>query len=130
MAEVSQQLSATGTKIGDWNAKIVSGASALVLLSVIPCLSGHDKDGTPSTAYGEGYTFFDCGCAAENLCLAAHSKGVGSVILGYFSFEGLAKIAQLPGNEKPIVLIALGYPEGVGTAAPPRKPLDEVLRFI
>lgn len=131
LATVVSLFESEGSSLGDWNAKIVSGAQALILLSVVPGQSGHEKDGTPSTAYGEGYTFFDCGSAAENLCLAAHAKGLATVILGHFDFSALKALAKLPPNNQPIVLIALGYGENAASqSAPARLPLDEVLSFI
>lgn len=129
--KIADLLKSESNHLGDWNAKIVSGAQALVLVSVITGQSGHESDGSPSTANGEGYTFFDCGCAAENLCLAAHAKGLATVILGHFDFISLAQITHLPEKQRPVVLIAMGYGENAAAQTPPaRKPLEQVLSFV
>jgi len=56
----------------------------------------------------------DCGAAIENLMLAAHGLGIGSVWLGVYPREqlikGIAKAFGLPKDVVPIGVVALGYP--------------------
>ena len=56
----------------------------------------------------------DCSAATQNLLLAAHDKGLGSVWLGVYPKEELIinmqKLLDFPDNIVPISLIALGYP--------------------
>ncbi|MCS7181322.1 MAG: nitroreductase family protein [bacterium] len=54
---------------------------------------------------------FDCGCASENICLAALSFGIGSCIIKSINKEKLKKIIGLKGNYDICNVIALGYPD-------------------
>ncbi len=114
--------------LGDWNKKIVNAAPVLMVVSAVTGRSGYSKDGAP-TVYGEGYTFFDCGAAVENLCLAATDQDIGTVILGLFDPKMLKKIAHIPDGEEVLVLVACGYFEN-DAPAPKRLEQNEVLRFI
>ncbi len=63
----------------------------------------------------EGYWSIDCSAATQNMLLAAHAAGVGSVWLGVHPRkerkDAIRKICHLPGNIEPFALIALGYPD-------------------
>jgi nitroreductase len=65
--------------------------------------------------HAPGYWSVDCGAATQNLLLAAHSKGIGSVWLGLHPREerkeGMRKLFDLPGHIQPFSLVALGYPD-------------------
>ncbi len=50
-------------------------------------MSGYEHDGTFSTPQNDRWEVFDAGIATQTFCLAAHAKGVGSVILGIFDEE-------------------------------------------
>ena len=50
-------------------------------LSAVNKRSGYEKDGTPSTIFGDAYTHFDLGCVAQTFCLAAHDEGIGTCLL-------------------------------------------------
>lgn len=58
---------------------------------------------------------FDCAAATQNILLAAHDKGLGSVWVGvYFRKElvdNLKKFFKLPNNIIPISLIPMGHPD-------------------
>jgi len=58
---------------------------------------------------------FDCAAATQNILLAAHDKGLGSVWVGiYFRkdhMDNFKKFFKLPDNIIPISLIPLGYPD-------------------
>jgi nitroreductase len=53
---------------------------------------------------------FDCGAAAENICLAALSFGVGSCILTSINIEEIRKILRIPPSYLINSVISLGYP--------------------
>lgn len=129
IGKVEAMLKSEGTPLGDWNEKIVGGCALLFAVSVEKGLSGYDKDGSPATRYGDGYTFFDCGCAVENLCLAAHEKGIGTVILGHFDIDAVSRLIELPENENLVVLVACGYP-AESPQLRGRNELSRVLRYI
>jgi nitroreductase len=57
----------------------------------------------------------DCSAATQNLLLAAHDKGIGSVWSGVYPrepiMEGFKKLLNLPQELIPFSFIILGYPE-------------------
>jgi len=57
---------------------------------------------------------FDCAAATQNILIASHDYGIGSVWIGvYFRKEYIEifnKLFNLPNNIIPISLISLGYP--------------------
>jgi nitroreductase len=78
---------------------------------------------------GEQYFMADMGIAAQNLMLAAHDQGLGSVFVGVFDEEQLKKLLGIPANIRIIGLLPLGYPAGESKGGPPRKPLSEFVHY-
>lgn len=113
-----------------FNAKTILRCSALVVVSVAAGISGYEEDGSFSTSKGDRWEMFDAGIASQTFCLAAHSKGVGSVILGIFDEEKIHQYAALAENERVACLIALGYPLEPAKSAPPRKEVSELLEIL
>ena len=62
----------------------------------------------------KGYWPVDCSAATENILLAAHSLGLGSVWLGVYPrkerMDGIREIFSLPGHIQPFSLVSIGYP--------------------
>lgn len=110
------------------NASILSKAPQVVVLSAKKGRSGMEKDGTCSTSKGESWLMFDAGVAAQTFCLAAWEHGVGSVIMGIFDAEKVAKLLQLPEDEVAVALIPVGYPDEAPNA-PKRKLVEELVQF-
>jgi len=65
----------------------------------------------------EGLLVQGCSAAIENILLAAHIKGIGSVWTGMYPkknrIDGLRNILSLPSNILPIGLVVLGYPSEI-----------------
>ncbi|HEY6871089.1 MAG TPA: nitroreductase family protein [Geobacteraceae bacterium] len=78
---------------------------------------------------GQQYYMTDLGIAAENLMLAAHALGLGSVFVGVFDEESLGLLLNIPPEIRIVGLFPLGYPLEEGKAGPPRKPLDEIVFY-
>ena len=114
----------------DFNAKTILRCNALVLVTVVEKVSGYEPDGSFSTSQGDRWEMFDAGIATQTFCLAAYSKGVGSVILGVFDENKIREYIPLPDNERVTNLIALGYPLEPAKAAPPRKEVSELLHIV
>lgn len=113
-----------------FNTKTISRCKALVVQSVVTGVCGYEPDGSFTTPYGDSWEMYDAGIAAQTFCLAAHSMGVGSVILGIFDRDMIAEKIGLPEGERITSLIALGYPEEGVKKAPPRKEVSELLEII
>ena len=102
--------------------------NAPVLLVVCGQLkkSGFYNDQYP-TKFGDWF-MFDLGLATQNLCLAAHNFGLGTVIVGLFDHDKVGEIVQLPANHEVLVLIPLGYPDHE-PSAPRRNEMHEFVHY-
>ncbi len=77
---------------------------------------------------------FDLGLAAENMMLAAHELGIGSVMANIYEMERAHALLGLPAELMCYAAISFGYPlEPEALARPPRKggrrALDEVVHW-
>lgn len=111
-----------------FNTKVIHNAPALFVVSYVTNRSGFERDGSFSTPKGDGFEMFDAGVASQSLSLAAHSMGLGTVIMGYFDEEKIAELLDLPDGQKIGAVIAIGYP-AVIPKMPPRKPVADLLTF-
>jgi len=87
-------------------------------------VSGYYK-GEVTTKFGDWF-MFDLGLATENLCLAAHHLGLGTVIVGLFNHDQAAKVLDLPEDVEVAVLVPVGFP-AKSPSAPKRR---EIAEFI
>ena len=113
-----------------FNAKTISRCAALVVISSVGKISGYEKNGEFSTNLGLHWQSFDAGIAAQTFCLAAHSLGVASVILGIFDETRIKSVCKLPENQDVMALIAIGYPIEAEKEAPKRLEVNEILHMI
>ena len=111
------------------NANIVNNSPVTVVLTYVKNRSGYERDGSFTTSKEDRWQNFDCGIAAEAFCLAAYEKGLGSVILGIFDENEVAKAINLPEDRGVAAIIALGYPVN-HPEAPKRKEVSELLSFM
>lgn len=114
----------------EYNAKTIHGAPQLVVATYVAGRSGFEKDGSYTTSKEDRWENFDAGIAVQTFCLAAHDKGVGTVILGIFDDEKVAEAIGAPKGEKIGALIPIGYPDGEAPAAPKRKEVEDLLRYL
>jgi len=77
--------------------------------------------------HGQDYYLTDVGIATENLMLAAHAMGLGSVFMGVFNEDELRALLHIPHTVRIDGLFPVGYPQGELRAGPPRKPLAEIV---
>jgi len=76
-----------------------------------------------STDKGDWY-MFDLGIAAQNIALAAHSLGLGTVHVGALDHKKAGAILQVPEGFEVVEILPLGHPT-FAPKAPPRKELKE-----
>lgn len=114
----------------EFNIKTILKAPAVVLLTFVEGRSGFEKDGSFSTPKGDRWQMFDAGIAAQTFCLAAHEKGLGTVILGYFDDEELKKVIDIPEGQQVGAVIPIGFMTDAEVAAPPRKDVEALVSFI
>jgi nitroreductase len=82
-------------------------------------------NGEAATNKGDWY-MFDCGIAMQNLCLAAHAEGLGTVIVGLFDAAEAAEILQIPPDRAVVAMTPLGFPATV--PSPPKR--KEIETFV
>ena len=87
--------------------------------------SGYYKGGEQATDKGDWF-MFDVALAMQNLALAAHAIGLGTVHVGLFDAKEVAKILDVPANVAVVEMTPLGYPDEEPTA-PARKELAEIV---
>lgn len=107
-------------------ASSVRQAPVLIVLCAELGKAGFRSDGRPTTDKGEYWFMFDVALAMENLVLAAHALGLGTVIVGGFDAGKVAKILEVPAGFAVVTMTPLGFPDHKGQISP-RKELSEVL---
>lgn len=110
------------------NIKTVSQCQALVVLAQVNGRCGYERDGSFTTSKGASWEMFDAGIAAQTFCLAAHEKGIGSVILGIFDDAKVAEVIGLEEGKTVAALIPIGYPKFIPDPVP-RKEVEELISF-
>ena len=111
------------------NNGIIKNAPALVVVTMVHGRSGFERDGSYSTSKEDRWEVYDAGIATQTFCLAAHDKGVGSVILGIFDEAKVAEAINLDEKQKVAALVAVGYADEQPDA-PKRKTVEELVKFI
>ena len=104
----------------------LSDAPILLVFCAIRSLSGF-KRGEATTDKGDWF-MFDIGVTMENLCLAAHSLGLGTVIIGLFDAKKVESLLGIPENISVVAMTPLGYPQQE-VSAPRRKELADFVHF-
>jgi nitroreductase len=69
---------------------------------------------------------FDTALAVQNMVLAAHALGLGTVIIGAFDAVQAEKALGVPRGYRVVTLFPVGVPDQEGKA-PPRKELSEIV---
>lgn len=101
-------------------------APCLVVVSALTDRAGF-KHGEPVTDKGGYWYMFDAALGVQNLTLAAHALGLGTVHVGWFDAGEAARLLDLPDDEVMVELLPLGYPDHE-PRTPPRLPLEELVR--
>ena len=113
----------------EYNIDTLRNAPALVVVTMIKGRSGMEKDGSSTTPKGADWGVFDTGIASQTFCLAAHDKGIGSVIMGIFDENKVSEVLPIPEGQQVAALIAIGYPDEA-PKAPRRKTVEELVSYV
>ncbi|MBN2062654.1 MAG: nitroreductase family protein [Deltaproteobacteria bacterium] len=84
----------------------------------------HPKTRKAETDKGDWF-MFDVALAVQNMVLAAHALGLGTVIIGAFDARRVEKALNVPPGYRVVTMFPLGVPDTRGTA-PPRKELSDI----
>ena len=101
--------------------KALAQAPVVLVVCADPTKSGH--------LHEQHYYMADTGIATQNLMLAAHDQGLGSVFVGVFHEEQLKELLAIPAQIKIVGLFPLGYPAGEAKSGPSRKQLDTFVHY-
>jgi nitroreductase len=99
--------------------KAIAAAPVVIVACADPAKSGTMAD--------RHYYLVDVGIATQNLMLAAHAVGLGTVFVGVFDEEKVRDLLGIPADIRVVGLFPLGYPQEAKKTGPPRKPLDEIV---
>ena len=120
-----------------YNTNTLKNAKGIMVLSFVLGKSGSlEGKADPSEinaeeiAKAKAWESFDAGIACQQFCLAAYAKGVGTCIMGVIDNDSIAQAINLPAEETVAALVVYGFEEGGPTAAPIRKEVSEISRFI
>ena len=91
------------------------------------CKPGASPDGDYVTDKGDWF-MFDTALAVQNMVLAAHGLGLGTVIIGAFDAKMVEEILDIPEGYRVVTLFPVGVPAQEGKA-PPRKELSELVVY-
>ncbi len=98
--------------------KALAEAPTVIVLCADPEKSG--------TLWNQRYYLVDCGIAAQNLMLAAHGVGLGTVFVGVYQEDKVKELLNIPDAIRVVGLFPLGYPVNEQQrGAPSRKPVAE-----
>ncbi|MFH1651786.1 MAG: nitroreductase family protein [Chloroflexota bacterium] len=106
--------------------KAIINAPVVIVGCAVLGKSGYDA-GIPATDKGDWY-MFDVALAMQNLALAAHALGLGTVQVGQFDAARVAALLGVPESHAVVSLTPLGYPEQEGKN-PGRKELAEIIFY-
>lgn len=88
--------------------------------------SGYYK-GQAITTKGD-WLMYDMGLAMQNLCLAAQSMGLGTVLIGAFAPEDAEKVLGTPDDVTVVAMTPLGAP-AADSKAPKRRAIEEFVHY-
>lgn len=98
--------------------KALAEAPVVIVLCADPAQSG--------VLWQQDYYLVDAGIASQNLMLAAHAAGLGSVFVGIYDEEKIKQLLAIPASIRMVGLFPLGYPVEEKKDGPPRKPVTEI----
>lgn len=104
--------------------KAVNTVPVLIAVCAQMGKSGCRSDGEIVTEKGDWY-MFDTALAVQNMILAAHALGLGTVIIGAFDAPRAAEILGVPDGYSLVTLFPLGVPDEEPPVRP-RKELAEI----
>jgi nitroreductase len=109
-------------------AKAIDNAPVAIVGCAEPGLSGYTKvePRRQVTDKGDFWYMYDVALAMQNMTLAAHSMGLGTVQIGSFNAEKAAEVLGVPPNFRVVIIIPLGYPEKQPSPRP-RRELSELV---
>lgn len=82
-----------------------------------------------SVIQNKPYTQIDIGIATSHLCLQATALGLGTCIIGWFNEKKVRKLLNIPMLSRPVLIVAMGYPDKPDIPAKHRKPFEDIYNY-
>jgi len=123
--EIKSQISKTLSP-GNPATSSITEAPILIVLCGRKGLAGFRR-GEVATVKGD-WLMFDTGLAMQNLCLSAHSLGLGTVIIGAFDHKKVESILDVSSGVEVVAMTPIGYPASEGVV-PKRKEISEFVFY-
>ncbi len=127
LAKSLRKVESGDTLIDNPSIRAVSSAPVVIVACAELKKSGYEF-GEPATDKGNYWYMYDVALAMQNLVLAAHSVGLGTVHVGLFDAKKVASILGVPPDFCVVSMTPLGYPEREPRPVP-RKELSEVVFY-
>jgi len=115
------------TLVDNPSIETVRSAPAVIVACAEMGKSGYEF-GKPATDKGDFWYMFDVALAMQNLTLAAHALGLGTVHLGALNAGRIAGILGVPEGFCVVSMTPLGYPDQEPKPRP-RKELSEIIFY-
>jgi len=113
--------------------ELAAAALGQQFLAEAPLVAVGCCDSSITGTYGERgrylYSVQDVACSIMNLMLVAFENGLGTVWVGAFREEEVARIIDLPENLRPVALVPIGYPSRI-PKAPRRVSAGDAVTFL
>jgi nitroreductase len=97
---------------------------------IIAVVADPKKTGADMFLEGGGLAYqHGCAAAVQNMLLAAHALGLGTLWFTLFDKDALRTLLGIEAAKEPLALICLGKP-GAGPIQTPRTGVKEITRFL
>lgn len=111
--------------VSKYKVDFISQAPVLIIVVGDPSKNGAEQFlNTPVNGYKQA-----CAAAIENICIAAHCLGLGTLWFSLFEAKSAREIFSIASDKDPVGIICLGYP-AKELVAPPRKAVCEKVQYI
>lgn len=111
--------------VSKFNLDFMTQAPVIIVVTADPKKTGADQF---LPGRGTGYAFSSC-AAIQNMHLAAHALGLGTLWFSLYETEMIKQLLDVPEELDVVSMVILGYP--AQAAAPvSRKPLEEMVTVI
>ena len=127
LADSLVKVDAGDTVFDNPSIRAVKQAPVVVVACAKMGKSGYNL-GKPDADKGDCWYMYDVALAMQNLALAAHSLGLGTVTVGGMDARKVASILELPEDFRVITLTPFGYPDQE-VKPTPRKELSEIVFY-
>lgn len=108
------------------SAEAIKTVPVLIVVCAEMGRSGYRAGGSEIVTDKGDWFMFDTALAVQNMVLAAHSLGLGTVIIGAFDAFRAAGILGVPEGYSVVTLFPLGVPD----EAPPLRPRKELAEIV